>query len=59
MPAKSPRKSRSGKRRTRFADTVKMSTYLVAVVIGPFELTTRSMLTAYLCASVRSPAAAR
>jgi len=29
----------TGKRRTRFADTVKMSTYLVAVVIGPFELT--------------------
>ena len=29
----------TGQRRTRFADTVKMSTYLVAVVIGPFELT--------------------
>ena len=28
-----------GKRRVRFADTIKMSTYLVAVVIGPFELT--------------------
>ena len=28
-----------GKWRTRFADTVKMSTYLVAVAIGPFELT--------------------
>ena len=30
----------NGKRLTRFADTVKMSTYLVAVIIGPFELTT-------------------
>jgi puromycin-sensitive aminopeptidase len=29
----------NGKRRTRFADTMKMSTYLVAVLIGPFELT--------------------
>jgi puromycin-sensitive aminopeptidase len=29
----------NAKRRTRFADTVKMSTYLVAVAIGPFELT--------------------
>ncbi len=29
----------NGKRRVRFADTVKMSTYLVAMVIGPFELT--------------------
>jgi puromycin-sensitive aminopeptidase len=29
----------NGKRRTRFADTIKMSTYLVAVVMGPFELT--------------------
>ena len=28
-----------GRRRTRFADTMTMSTYLVAVVIGPFELT--------------------
>lgn len=28
-----------GKRRVRFADTIKMSTYLVAMVIGPFELT--------------------
>ncbi len=28
-----------GKRRVRFADTIKMSTYLVAFVIGPFELT--------------------
>ena len=27
-----------GKRRTRFADTLPMSTYIVAVVIGPFEL---------------------
>ena len=29
----------NGKRRVRFADTMKMSTYLVAFVIGPFELT--------------------
>lgn len=29
----------NAKRRTRFADTVKMSTYLLAVAIGPFELT--------------------
>ncbi len=29
----------AGKRRVRFADTIKMSTYLVAMVIGPFELT--------------------
>jgi puromycin-sensitive aminopeptidase len=29
----------NGKRRVRFADTMKMSTYLVALVIGPFELT--------------------
>jgi puromycin-sensitive aminopeptidase len=29
----------NGKRRVRFADTIKMSTYLVAFVIGPFELT--------------------
>ncbi|MGH9106543.1 MAG: M1 family metallopeptidase, partial [Acidimicrobiales bacterium] len=29
----------AGKRRTRFADTMKMSTYLVAMVIGPFGLT--------------------
>jgi puromycin-sensitive aminopeptidase len=29
----------NGKRRTRFVDTIKMSTYLVAIVIGPFELT--------------------
>jgi puromycin-sensitive aminopeptidase len=29
----------AGKRRTRFKDTIKMSTYLVAVVIGPFLLT--------------------
>jgi puromycin-sensitive aminopeptidase len=28
-----------GKRRVLFADTIKMSTYLVAFVIGPFELT--------------------
>lgn len=28
-----------GKRRVQFADTIKMSTYLVAMVIGPFELT--------------------
>jgi len=28
-----------GKLRTRFADTMKMSTYLVAMVVGPFELT--------------------
>jgi puromycin-sensitive aminopeptidase len=28
-----------GKRRVRFANTMVMSTYLVAVVIGPFELT--------------------
>ncbi|HTT88171.1 MAG TPA: M1 family aminopeptidase [Acidimicrobiales bacterium] len=29
----------NGKRRVQFADTIKMSTYLVAFVIGPFELT--------------------
>ncbi len=29
----------NGKRRVRFADTMKMSTYLVAFVIGPFEQT--------------------
>jgi len=29
----------NGKVRVRFADTITMSTYLVAVVIGPFELT--------------------
>ena len=29
----------NGKRRVLFADTIKMSTYLVAFVIGPFELT--------------------
>ncbi len=29
----------NGTRRVRFADTIKMSTYLVAFVIGPFELT--------------------
>jgi len=29
----------NARRRVRFADTVKMSTYLVAIVIGPFELT--------------------
>ncbi|MGH9187435.1 MAG: M1 family metallopeptidase [Acidimicrobiales bacterium] len=29
----------SGRRTVRFADTMKMSTYLVAFVIGPFELT--------------------
>ncbi len=28
-----------GKRRTRFADTVKMSTYLVAMAVGPFGMT--------------------
>jgi puromycin-sensitive aminopeptidase len=28
-----------GRKRTRFADTIKMSTYLVAVAIGPFRLT--------------------
>jgi puromycin-sensitive aminopeptidase len=31
--------SGNGKRRTRFADTMKMSTYIVAVAIGPFQLT--------------------
>jgi puromycin-sensitive aminopeptidase len=34
----------NGKRRTRFADTVKMSTYLVAVAIGPFELTSAELV---------------
>jgi len=29
-----------GRRRVRFADTIKMSTYLVAFVIGPLEMTT-------------------
>ncbi|HET9060252.1 MAG TPA: M1 family metallopeptidase [Acidimicrobiales bacterium] len=29
----------SGKRRVRFAKTMKMSTYLVAMVVGPFEMT--------------------
>jgi puromycin-sensitive aminopeptidase len=29
----------AGKRRVAFADTMKMSTYLVAMAIGPFELT--------------------
>jgi puromycin-sensitive aminopeptidase len=29
----------NGKCRTRFADTMRMSTYLVAIVIGPLELT--------------------
>jgi len=29
----------NAKRRTTFADTIKMSTYLVAIVMGPFELT--------------------
>ncbi|HTV10520.1 MAG TPA: M1 family metallopeptidase [Acidimicrobiales bacterium] len=29
----------NGKRRTRFAKTIKMSTYLVAFIVGPFELT--------------------
>ncbi len=28
-----------GRRRARFADTVKMSTYLVALAVGPFEMT--------------------
>ena len=32
----------NGKRRVHFADTIKMSTYLVAIVIGPFELTSPS-----------------
>ena len=29
----------NGKRRVSFANTIKMSTYLVAMVVGPFELT--------------------
>ncbi len=34
----------NGKRRTTFADTVKMSTYLVAMAVGPFELTSPKMV---------------